>query len=239
MFPDTEDVVPVVIATIAENGFEAVVTQLDVGPAATMAAAVVLSKRERERANRFIFQRDRDRFIVARAGLRRLLASRLDLPAEAIEFEYGAHGKPALAHKSGPNDLRFNVSHSENVAIYAFADGRAVGVDIEAVREIQDRDDIATHCFSANENKAYLLLGSDERSQAFFNGWTRKEAFIKATGDGMHRPLDSFDVSLRPDEPARILRVGERNGEDCGWLLYSFSPLQGFVSAVVIERTGT
>ncbi|MGA8204866.1 MAG: 4'-phosphopantetheinyl transferase superfamily protein, partial [Woeseiaceae bacterium] len=92
------------------------------------------------------------------------------------------------------------------------------------------------HCFSAYENRAYRALQADERSQAFFDCWTRKEAFIKAVGDGLYYRLDSFDVSLRPDEPARIIRVGEKDGKVCGWLLYSFSPVPGFVSAIVVQH---
>jgi 4'-phosphopantetheinyl transferase len=235
--PKAEDAVPVVTATFSRNGFEAIVACLDVGRTATAAAAAVLSKDELERANRFVFQRDRDRFIVARAGLRRLLAQRLGLAANAIRFEYGVHGKPFLANESDVGNLRFNVSHSHDMAIYAFTHGRDIGVDIEAVREVRDNDDIAAHCFSADENRMYSLLDIDERSQGFFNCWTRKEAFIKAIGDGLHYPLDSFAVSLRPDEPARILRVGDKFGKDCGWQLYSFSPVRGFVSAIVVEHT--
>ena len=234
--PDLKGAVPNIAATIAGDGFEAVVVRLDVEREATTAAAAVLSNDELERANRLVFQRDRDRFIVARAGLRHLLSKRIGLTPETIRFEYGAHGKPSLASGTGLDDLRFNVSHSHDVAVYAFTRGKDVGVDVEAVREIRDKDDIAAHCFSAYENRAYRALQADERSQAFFDCWTRKEAFIKAVGDGLYYRLDSFDVSLRPDEPARIIRVGEKDGNNCGWLLYSFSPVPGFVSAIVFQH---
>ena len=164
--PDLKGAVPNIAATIAGDGFEAVVVRLDVEREATTAAAAVLSNDELERANRLVFQRDRDRFIVARAGLRHLLSKRIGLTPETIRFEYGAHGKPSLASGTGLDDLRFNVSHSHDVAVYAFTRGKDVGVDVEAVREIRDKDDIAAHCFSAYENRAYRALRADERSQA-------------------------------------------------------------------------
>jgi 4'-phosphopantetheinyl transferase len=128
-----------------------------------------------------------------------------------------ARGKPALSRRFANSDLRFNVSHSEDVAVYAFSRGREIGVDVEAVRELRDADDIAVRFFSRRENEAYLALDPRDRLLGFFNCWTRKEAFIKALGDGLYYPLDCFDVSLAPDEPARILRVENTPGNECAW----------------------
>jgi len=133
-------------------------------------------------------------------------------------------------------DLRFNVSHSEDLAVYAFALGREVGVDVEALRPMADSADIARSAFSAAEHRAFLALSPAERTEGFFNCWTRKEAFIKALGEGLSHPLDTFDVTLEPDQPARILRVGETEGERCGWDLHTFSPRPGFVGAVVSHK---
>jgi 4'-phosphopantetheinyl transferase len=217
-------------------GLEVVACGLDVAPYAHDALAVLLSQAESQRAQRFIREQDRRRFVVARARLRELLGARLGVRPRDVEFAYGAHGKPALAPGGDPG-LCFNVSHCGSLAVYGFAEGRAIGVDVEAVRAMRDQDDIARRFFSPRESAAYFAVAPLERPLAFFNCWTRKEAFIKAIGDGLHYPLDSFAVSLRPDEPARILRVGDKFGKDCGWQLYSFSPVRGFVSAIVVEHT--
>jgi 4'-phosphopantetheinyl transferase len=226
---------PVSVASFANDAFEVVVTRLDMGPEAVRASAALLSDVERQRASRFAFDRDQSRFTVARVRLRQLLAARLGMRPESVELVYGAHGKPALARRCADSDLRFNVSHCDDVAVYAFSCGREIGIDVEAIRVIRDADDIAARFFSRSENEAYLALDPPDRPRGFFNCWTRKEAFIKAVGDGLHHPLDRFDVSLAPGEPARILRVASTPGNDCGWRMESISPAPRFVAAVVIE----
>lgn len=226
---------PRATASFANDEIEVVVTRLDVGREAVLASATLLSDAERQRASRFAFDRDRRRFTVARALLRQLLAARLGVRPESVELVYGAHGKPALARRCADSDLRFNVSHCDDVAVYAFSRGREIGIDVEAIRVIRDADDIAGRFFSRRENEAYLALDPRDKPLGFFNCWTRKEAFIKALGDGLYHPLDAFDVSLAPGEPAKILRVDSTPGDDCGWRTESFSPASGFVAAVVTE----
>jgi 4'-phosphopantetheinyl transferase len=221
----------------AGEAVEVASVSLNAEPAAVEELAQCLSDAERLRASRFVFARDRRRFVVARAWLRRMLGPRLGIEPEAVEITYGPRDKPALPRHAASSDLRFNVSHSEEVAVYAFARGREVGIDVEAVRAIEDADAIAARFFSVRENRAYCALDPRDKPLGFFNCWTRKEAFIKAIGDGLYHPLDSFDVSLAPGEPARILRVGDVPGESCGWHLETFSPAPGFVAAVVIEST--
>jgi len=210
-------------------------TALGTQAAQIRAAGVLLSAGERQRAARFAFDRDRRRYIAARALLRRLLGERLGERPEAIEFVYGRRGKPALAPRFAGSGLHFNLSHCDDVAVYAFARAREVGVDIEKVRPIPDADEIAKRFFSRRENLAYRALAAADRGPGFFNCWTRKEAFIKALGHGLHLPLGSFDVSLAPGEPARILRVGPRRGDDCGWRLASLQPAPGLTGAVVVS----
>jgi 4'-phosphopantetheinyl transferase len=215
--------------------YELYTTRLDLPPRAVTALAELLSDDEQQRAARLVFHRDRARFIVGRARLRQLLGARLGVAPASIEFTYGARGKPALGAQFGDCKWSFNVSHSEDVAVYGFALDREIGVDVEAVRELPDAEEIAARCFSLRENAAYLALSPRDRPFGFFNCWTRKEAFIKAVGEGLSHPLERFDVSLAPGEPARILRVGSRAGEHCGWRVQSFSPAPGFVAAIVIE----
>jgi 4'-phosphopantetheinyl transferase len=221
---------------LQDDAVEVVVARLAVGPAAVRASAALLSDAERHRAGRFAFDRDARRFVVARARLRRLLATRLGVRPESVEFVYGAHGKPALARPGPDSDLRFSVSHCNEVAVYAFAYGREIGIDVEALRVIRDADTVAARAFSRRENEAYRALDPCDKPLGFFNCWTRKEAFVKALGDGLSYPLDRFDVSLTPGEPARLLRVEDTPGDDCGWMVDEFSPAPGYVGAIARQR---
>ena len=222
------------VAPIAGGTIEVVPVRLDAELAAVGELARCLSDGERIRASRFIFERDRHRFIVGRARLRHLLASRLGVQPHAVELDYGPRGKPRLARCFGDAGLCFNVSHSENLAVYAFSSGREVGVDVEVIRELRDADGIAARFFSRREYAAYLALDLRDRPLGFLNCWTRKEAFIKGLGDGLYFPLDRFDVSLEPGKPARILRVADVAGSACGWTLHDLDLEPGFVGAVVV-----
>jgi 4'-phosphopantetheinyl transferase len=225
----------VAASPLTDDAIDVVVSRLDVPLDDVRKSAALLSDAEQQRANRFTFNRDRDQFIVARAWLRRLLAARLRVCPESIELGYGEYGKPLLAHRCAEPDLRFNVSHADNVAVYAFARRREIGVDVERIRLVHDADAIAARFFSCHENEAYLALDPRDKPLGFFNCWTRKEAFVKALGEGLYYPLDSFDVSLVPGEPARVLRLESASGDPCDWRIESFSPAPGFVAAVVIE----
>ena len=171
------------------GAIEVVVTPLNPGPQAVRASEALLSVEERARAGRFVFEDDRRRYTVARAQLRRLLGERLGERPEAVGLTYGAHGKPALAPRHAGSGLRFNVSHCGDVAVHAFTRGREIGVDVEAVRALPDADQIAARFFSPRENQAYQALPSGDRAVGFFNCWTRKEAYIKALGEGLAHPL--------------------------------------------------
>jgi 4'-phosphopantetheinyl transferase len=222
---------------LATGVVDVVITRLEIEPDALRHLTETLSDAERHRARQFVFDRDRRRFIVSRARLRQLVAEQLDVPESAVEFTSGVHGKPAVVLRPADPDVRFNVSHCGDVAVYALTSGLDVGVDIEAVRPIPDADRIAERFFSRRECEAYRALDAHDKPLGFFNCWTRKEAFVKALGNGLTHSLDRFDVSLAPEEPARILRVGETPGDQCGWDLQGFSPAPGFVGAIVTERT--
>ncbi|HEV8106750.1 MAG TPA: 4'-phosphopantetheinyl transferase superfamily protein [Burkholderiales bacterium] len=198
---------------------QVVVARLDPGPHKARALAPSLSPAERSRAARFRFDRERRRFIVARARLRELLAERLDVPPESIELVYGREGKPALAERFARSGWRFNLSHCGELAVYAFSRAGEVGVDVEAVHAIAEADAIAARVFSRREHEAYRALAPTERPLAFFRCWTRKEAFVKALGGGLSMPLAEVDVAHAPP----------------GWRLHSFSPLPGFIGALATE----
>lgn len=222
---------------LADDAIEIVITRLDLGSKAVRAAATLLSDAERDRASRFIFDRDRRRFIVARSRLRRLIGTHLNMPPESVELVYGERGKPALPKHSSDLDLRFNISRRDDIAVYAFSIAREIGIDVEAVRLVRGVEDIVERLFSPGEKASYHALAPRHRPLGFFNWWTRKEACVKALGAGLYQPLGSFDVSLAPDEPAQILRIENTFGDACGWLLQSFSPMPGLIGAVAVQRS--
>lgn len=219
-----------------DQSVEVVVARLDLEANELNMLAGFLRKEERHRANRFHYERDRRHFIVARGRLRQLLAARLNINPGSVELACGNHGKPLLARGPAAMDWRFNVSRSRALVLFAFCRGREVGIDVEAVLPVHEADAVAAHFFSRNELADYRALDSRDRETGFFNCWTRKEAFVKALGEGLRYPLGDFDVSLAPAAAAKILRVGDAPGENCGWCLRSFSPVPGYVAAVVVER---
>lgn len=223
------------VSGLADAGIlDVVIARLDIGAEAADASAALLSCEERRRAGRFAGDLERRRFTVARARLRQLLGARLGVTPEVVALEYAAGGKPRLHPRFG-GDLRFNVSHYQDVAAFAFANGREVGIDVEGVRSLAEADAIAALAFSPREHRTYLALDPEQKPRGFFNCWTRKEAFVKAIGEGLQFPLDRFDVSLVPDEPARLQRVDSTPGDSCGWVLHAFTPGPQLVGAVVVE----
>ena len=194
----------------------------------------LLSEDERRRAFRFHFDRDRRRFTVARGALRSILGSYLATPPERLRFGYSEHGKPFLRQPQPLLlDLRFNVSHSDELALVAVTVATEVGVDVEKIRPDFAGLEIAERFFSPAEVRALRSLPIHLRSRAFFNCWTRKEAFVKATGRGLSFPLKAFDVTLAPGESPRLLRV--ENDDPARWSIFEVSPAPDFVGALVVE----
>lgn len=205
---------------------------LDRDESALAELAATLSPDERARADRFRFTKDRNHFTVARGQLRELIGGYLHEPPATLEFCYGQHGKPALAGKQASSGLCFNLSHSFGVAAYAFAKERNLGIDVERVQPESANEDIARRFFSIREVSDLRSLPPESRADAFFRCWTRKEAYIKALGTGLHTPLDSFSVSLLPDQPAQFL-----GGVDSRWHMAAFSPAEAHAAAVVYDST--
>ena len=189
-----------------------------------------LSLEEKARADRFHFKNDRNRFVAARGLLRELLGRYLQRAPADLEFSYGQHGKPVLSGENPPSGLCFNLSHSAGLAVYAFAYQRNLGIDVEHVRPETADEDIARRYFSAREVGDLRTLPPEERAAGFFHCWTRKEAYLKATGMGLQIPLDSFSVSVLPAKPARVL-----GGVEARWHMDAFHPAEGYVAAVVYD----
>jgi 4'-phosphopantetheinyl transferase len=195
------------------------------------ALATVLAPEEHARAARYVFPRDRRRFVVTRACLRVLLARHAGGRAAEVAFTYGAHGKPAFLG----GDLAFNVSHAGERALVALTRGVALGVDLEALRPLTDLRDIAARYFSAAESRTIASMPADQRELAFFLCWTRKEAFVKARGDGLSLALDRYSVTCTPGEPARVVDVDGSASEAARWSVLDLRPAAGYVGAVVMR----
>ncbi len=191
-----------------------------------------LSADERERARRFHFDRDRRRSMAARAALRDLLSAYIHSPPQAIRFVYGPRGKPSLAN--GKRPVHFNVSHAGPVGVYAVACDE-VGVDIEVVRPTEDLDAVARRYFSPLEVATLMGLPEDVRPRAFFDCWTRKEAYIKAIGEGLACPLAGFDVAFAPGDGPRMLGIGGDSNAAARWSLCAFDTRAGYAAAAAIE----
>jgi len=194
----------------------------------------LLDQDERARAARFHFEQHRRRFVLSRGFLRVLLGRYLELDPERVRFAYGPYGKPSLLDEQGASRLRFNASHSNELAVYAFVQDCEIGVDVEYVKEDFATEDIARHFFSAYEVETLTGLPETEKAAAFFRCWTRKEAYIKATGRGMSQPLDGFDVTLRSEDDVALLRTEDGSHER--WRLLDIAVGAGYAGALAVEK---
>ncbi len=196
-----------------------------------------LSLEEVIKARKFFFEKDRNSFIVARGLLRKILSSYLDIYPDQVRFRYNSHGKPALDLPShGPTSMvNFNLSHSHELVLYAFTCAREIGIDVEYMRSDIEYEQLAQHSFSPNENVAFHALPKAVKLEGFYNCWTRKEAYIKARGQGLSLSLDLFDVTLRPGEPAALVNSREDPQEPGRWLFHAISPDPGYAGAVAVE----
>jgi 4'-phosphopantetheinyl transferase len=190
-----------------------------------------LEPHELERAGRFHFENHRRHFIVARGFLRSVVARYRDTQPEELRFIYGDYGKPALA--SG-QDLRFNLSHSKEVALLGVTRNAELGVDVEHIRADFATEDIARRFFSRAEVEVFNALPVEEQVAAFFRCWTRKEAYIKAIGKGLSQPLDKFDVALAPGVPPALLQAEDDDASR--WALSDIDVGKGYAGALVVER---
>jgi 4'-phosphopantetheinyl transferase len=203
---------------------------LDLGSGEVETLKKTLAPDERAQAARFHFPRDRKRFIARRGLLRQILACYLGRPPDTLRFGRGPAGKLFLLGNSRAQDLHFNLARSHGLALYALARNREVGVDVERIEPDLADQEVAGRFFSPREFLAFRALPASLRVEAFFNCWTRKEAYLKARGEGLFAPLDTFDVSLAPGQPAALL-----NGGDGRWSLHAFIPAPGYAAALAVE----
>ena len=197
-----------------------------------------LAPDERERAARFYFDRDRRKFTAARGQLRMILGRYTGADPTALVFSYGPRGKPALSGQFQPANLKFNLSHSGELALLAVTLDREVGVDIEDIHTLNDAEAIAERLFSPNETSVFRALPEPERLEGFFRCWTCKEAYVKATGDGLSRPTESFDVVFTRGERTRLVSVDGEPDEAVRWRMAALEPATGYIGAIAVEGEG-
>lgn len=208
---------------------------LEVQPLQAQNFEYTLSYDERLRARQYRFPHLRQRYVASRGILRAILSNYLSEAPETIHFRYTYYGKPFLEPKIGKASLHFNVTHTEDIALYVIAQARRVGIDIERYRSIPDAEAIAERFFSPREKRALYNLSIQQRQLAFLRCWTRKEAYIKAVGIGLSLPLDQFSVTLNPDEPAQLLRTDYDLAIIEHWELHELEPGQGYLAALAVE----
>jgi 4'-phosphopantetheinyl transferase len=198
-----------------------------------------LSADEQAHAQRFIFERDRRRYVIAHAALRKIIAAYLRTDAASVEFDVGMRGKPSLRGPVNEHGLRFNMSHSEDLALVAVTREREVGVDVEYVRDVADDLSIAQHFFCKSEQALLGAADGPERRSMFFRLWTRKEALIKATGDGLWLPLNEVDVSAAEDNRPHTLAVMDGRGVQRHLRVQDLWPASSYAAAIAVEVEDT
>lgn len=191
---------------------------------------------ERARARRFRRAIDRDRFVLFRGALRRVLGAHAALPPSAVEIAVSPLGKPALRQPGNHGSLSFSLSHSEDLLVVAVGRGMALGVDIESVQRRDGIARLARRILSPCEATAFAALRPAEQTLALWRVWTRKEAYLKGTGDALSFPLTSVTVTLGPDCPPRIRSVAGRPGDAAAWHLHEFCPAPGVLGALATTR---
>lgn len=219
--------------SISANTVQVWAAPLDIAPARLARLEQLLHADERKRAARFHGATLSRRFIAGRGLLREVLAAYLDIAAADIRFANDAYGKPELADLVG-RSLQFNVAHSAGLILIAVSPGPRLGVDVEAVRWFDEMEGIAGRFFSLGECERLAGLPAADRVAAFYRCWTRKEAYLKAIGTGLSKPLDSFDVSVSPDEPALVRDAGDVHAP-LRWSIVHLEPASGFVGAIALE----
>jgi 4'-phosphopantetheinyl transferase len=195
----------------------------------------VLSQEEADRADRFHFEADRDRFVVARVGLRSVLSVYTGVAPHQVALSYGSHGKPRISETASARKLEFNLSHSCDWALVAVTQGQAVGVDIERVRAIADMESIARSIFTPPECDALSHAEPSAKASVFFRLWTRKEAVVKAMGSGLAAPLDRLVIEPAAPSCGSTFLLLQDPDTGCRWTGWVFAAADGYEAAVAAE----
>jgi 4'-phosphopantetheinyl transferase len=219
------------------------IRSLQVAPAIEQSCYELLSAQECERAARYRAGRPRNDFVLTRGTLRFLLARYLGTTPQALSFRYSKHGKPVLdgfhdrSSDDGLFDLRFNVSHTDGLALLAFVRKREIGIDVEKIHAVPDMRKLVERFFSLHERDSLEKLSGEELPAAFFRCWTRKEAYVKARGEGLSLPLHQFDVSVAAEVSQALLATRPDASEASRWIVHDLPAGQGYAAAVAVGQT--
>jgi 4'-phosphopantetheinyl transferase len=221
--------------TLSSNEIHIWCANLDLSIEQIEMFSLTLSADEKIRAQRFHFERHKKFFIAARGILRAILSRYLDIEPHQVRFNYGTRGKPEIAEIYGFKNLEFNLSHSEEIALYAITNASKIGIDIEKIRPITDAEQIAKRFFSAKEYTWLSELSPSEKPAAFFSLWTCKEAYLKAIGEGLAFGLDRFEISISPNESPKIISIQGNYQAGIPWVLQQLNPVFGYVGSVAVK----
>ena len=217
---------------LSENNVHIWSTNLKLSSGKIEELSTILSPDEKDRANRFYFERDKNRFIIARGTLRKILSRYLNIESKKLQFTYSDRGKPYLQNTS----ILFNLSHSQDLALYAITRVNLIGVDLEYLRPINDAENLAKRFFSLQEYNLISQLPPQKQQETFLKIWTCKEAYLKATGDGLAGSLEKVEISLTPEKPVEFFSINGDIEEASHWYLYQFIPQHNYIAAVVVAQ---
>lgn len=192
-----------------------------------------LATDERDRAGRYVFARDRNRFVSGRGLLRAILGTYLEMEPAQVRFVYGPHGKPALS-----GSCHFNVAHCEDLLLVALTRVCPVGIDVERIRALDDAEELAVRFFSPGEIAQLKKVSKDQQAAAFFSLWTRKEAYLKATGQGISELLSQIEVSFLDGQPAKVISISGSPQAAAQWTLKELTPARHFKAALAAAAKG-
>lgn len=195
-----------------------------------------LSEDERSRANRFRFPHLKDRFIAARGNLRKILSFYLQIESDCLQFEYSSRGKPQLAANLNKLSLQFNLSHSQDLALYGFSINQKIGIDLEYLRSISDIEKLAQRFFSEREYELINQSDLNLKQQVFFQFWTAKEAYLKATGEGLVDSLSEIEFLIKPDQSISLQSVHSNTKAAQNWLIDNFIPASDYIATFAVEQ---
>lgn len=226
---------PLSIQPLSDSDTHVWCASLDVSTEELSHYSLLLSRDEIERAERFYFEKDRTHFIIGRGLLRILLACYLEIEPAQIEIVYGPHGKPAVKSGLGDKTLEFNLSHSKDLALYAFNWNHRVGIDVEYMIPMADMDNFAEQYFTPRESVRINSLSGKQKEDAFFKTWTCKEAFLKANGSGLTVPINQVEMSLETDGTVKLISIGSDKEQPARWRIETFNPAPGYRAALAVE----
>lgn len=221
------------VPELLPDGVDVWTCSLQTAPSVENACYELLSPEERDRASRYRAGKPRTDFVLTRGNLRSLVARYLAVAPHHVAFGFSSHGKPFL---HGPSDLRFNVSHTDGLALLAFVRTHEIGIDVEKITPEPDVRKLAERFFSIHERRALEPLAGEELRAAFFRCWTRKEAYVKARGEGLSVPLHEFDVSVAAGDNRALLATRPDPTEAQRWTLQDLRTAPGYAAALAFRE---